>query len=348
MADAGVRVHYAEGHTPSQTVNLLLSPVLLVWYRVRGFRILHIHWLFQFSLPWAREQPWARLAMDVWFRLYLFVAVHLGYEIVWTAHDLLPFDQVFSDDVRARDLLIAKTRAIVALSNASAVELRSLGAKNVYVIPFGSYLVPYPVNFSRDDARSSLGFSATDVVVTLMGRIERYKGADLLLMAIQRLPSTSKIKVMIVGSCIDDVYRDELVRLAEACKGRAILNLEWVPEDQLARYLQSSDFAAFPFRDITNSSSIILAESFGLPVVIPDLRMLGDVPVDTAIRYAPESEPETDSLLAALVKAEQLSESEYHDMSAAATTWAHSSDWSSVSRQTIDVYASVLGTANGE
>jgi hypothetical protein len=76
--------------------------------------------------------------------------------------------------------------------------------------------------------------------------------------------------------------------------------------------------------------------------------MLGDVPVDTAIRYAPESEPETDSLLAALVKAEQLSESEYHNMSIAATTWAHSSDWSSVSRQTIEVYASILETANGE
>jgi glycosyltransferase involved in cell wall biosynthesis len=202
------------------------------------------------------------------------------------------------------------------------------------------------MNFSRDDARSSLGFRSTDVVVTLMGRIERYKGADLLLMAAQRLPLTSRIKVMIVGSCIDDVYRDELVRLAESLEGRAVLNLEWVPEDELARYLQSSDFAAFPFRNITNSSSVILAESFGLPVVIPDLQMLRDIPVATAIRYASESEPATDSLLAALVSAEHLSDSVYHDMSAAATTWAHSSDWSSVSRQTIEVYASVLESAN--
>jgi glycosyltransferase involved in cell wall biosynthesis len=327
-------------------LNLLLSPVLLVWYRIRGFRILHIHWLFQFSLPWARDQRWARLIMEGWFRLCLFVAVHVGYAIVWTAHDLLPFDQVFRDDARARDLLIVKARAIIALSNASADELRSLGAKNVHVVPFGSYLVPYPMNFSRDDARSSLGFRSTDVVVTLMGRIERYKGADLLLMAAQRLPLTSRIKVMIVGSCIDDVYRDELVRLAESLEGRAVLNLEWVPEDELARYLQSSDFAAFPFRNITNSSSVILAESFGLPVVIPDLQMLRDIPVATAIRYASESEPATDSLLAALVSAEHLSDSVYHDMSAAATTWAHSSDWSSVSRQTIEVYASVLESAN--
>jgi glycosyltransferase involved in cell wall biosynthesis len=344
VTDAGVRVHYTDGHTPSQTLNLLLSPVLLVWYRIRGFRILHIHWLFQFSLPWAREQHWARLVMGAWFRLYLFVAAHLGYEIVWTAHDLLPFDQVFRDDIQARDLLIAKARAIIALSNASAIQLRSLGAKNVHVVPFGSYLDPYPMNFSRDDARTSLGFGPTDVVVTLIGRVERYKGADLLLQAVKHLPPTSKIKVMVVGSCIDDVYRGELVQLAKNVEDRAILNLEWVPDDELARYLQSSDFAAFPFRDITNSSSVILAQSFGLPVVIPDMQMLRDVPNSTAIRYAPESDGGSDPLLAALESAEHLSNAEYHDMSTAASAWAESNDWTNAARQTIAVYASILGS----
>lgn len=344
VSDAGVRVQYAGGRTPSQTLNLLLSPALLVWYRVRGFRILHIHWIFQFSLPWARQGQWARRVMEWWFHLYLFTAVHLGYEIVWTAHDLLPFDQLFRDDARARDMLISKSRAIIALSNASADELRSLGARNVHVVPFGSYLDPYPVNILRDDARAGLGFSPTDVVVTLVGRIERYKGADLLLTAVRRLPPTSRIKVMIVGSCIEDVYREELVRLAVGLEGKAVLNLEWVPDDELARYLQSSDFAAFPFRDITNSSSVILAESFGLPVVMPDMQMLRDVPKATAIRYTPESESDTDSLLTALLSAEHLSDAEYNDMSAAASTWAHSSDWSSAARQTIEVYTSLLGS----
>lgn len=345
VSGAGVRVHYADGPTPSQTLNLLLSPILLAWYRARGFRLLHVHWIFQFSLPWARETRWARCAMEWWFRFYLFCASHLGYDVIWTAHDLLPFDQIFRDDTRARDLLIANSRAIIALSNASAEVLRSLGAKNVHVVPFGSYLDPYPVNISRDEARSVLGFGSGDVVITLMGRIERYKGADRLLAAMGQLPTTSRIKVMIVGSCSEDLYREELLALSDGVKGRAVLSLEWVPDDELARYLQSSDFAAFPFREITNSSSVILAASFGLPVVIPDMQMLRDVPSASAIRYEQESDPAIDSLVEALLIAENLPDAEYRAMSAAATSWARGSDWSTVARKTIEVYTSILEDA---
>ena len=39
----------------------------------------------------------------------------------------------------------------------------------------------------------------------------------------------------------------------------------------MATYLEAADFAAFPFRAVTNSSSVLLAQSFGLPVLIPDL-----------------------------------------------------------------------------
>ncbi len=81
---------------------------MLGWWRPRGFRILHIHWVFQFSLPWARRAKWARQLMEWWFAAYLVVAGALGYEIIWTAHDLLPHQPVFADDARARDRLLSK------------------------------------------------------------------------------------------------------------------------------------------------------------------------------------------------------------------------------------------------
>jgi glycosyltransferase involved in cell wall biosynthesis len=343
VADAGVKVRYADGPTPSHTLNLVLAPLLLVWYRLRGFCILHIHWTFQFYLPWARGKPWARQVMQWWFRLYIFIADFIGYEIVWTAHDIFPYDQIFNDDGRAQDLLIASSRAIVALSSASADKLRSLGAKNVYVVPFGSYVEPYAVTMTKDEARASLGFDAGDVIVIFTGRVERYKGVDLLLIAIGRLPPTSRIKVMVVGPCTDDAYRVEVESLAEDIGGRALLNLQWVSDNELGHKLRASDFAAYPFRSITNSSSIILAESFGLPVVIPDVAMLRDVPSDTAIRYTPKDDVETDALLAALQEAEHLSDADYREMSAAASTWAHSNDWTSVAQLMTNVYKTVLG-----
>ncbi|MGC2174640.1 MAG: glycosyltransferase family 4 protein [Acidimicrobiales bacterium] len=333
----GVRVRYTKGPTPSQSLNIILSPVVLMWYRARGFRILHVHWLFQFSLPWARRQQWARQLMEWWFDLYLRTAQLLGYRIVWTAHDLLPHEQIFADDRRARDSLLSKTSAVIALSESTAIELRSLGARLVRVIPIGPYADPYPVRLTREEARASIGFSDDDVVVSLIGRVEEYKGVEELLAAIAELPSSSKIKLLLVGYCPEQNLRERVNRLIGETRGRTVSRLEWVPDEDLARYYQATDVAVFPFREITNSASLLLAQSFAKPVVIPDLPALRDIPGDAVTRY----EPGADSLLAALERVEHLSEAEYLKMSAAGLAWATRFDWTYVARETIATYEEV-------
>lgn len=331
---SGVRVRYTKGPTPSQTLNILLAPAVLMWHRTRGYRILHIHWVFQFSLPWARRRQWARQLMEWWFGLYLRTAQSLGYEIVWTAHDLIPHEQVFANDCRARDLLLSKAKVVIALSEATATELRGLGARLVHVIPIGPYADPYPVTLTREEARQSFGFGDDDVVMALIGRIEEYKGADLLLLAVAQLPTSSKIRLLLAGFCPNETYRKELNRLVSETSGRTIARLQWVPDEDLAHYFQATDFAVFPFREITNSASVLLAQSFGKPIVIPDLPTLRDIPSDAAIRFDPGVGP----LVSALQRAENFSEAEYRDMSTAGLAWATRSDWANVARETIETY----------
>lgn len=337
----GVRVRYATGPTPSQTLNIFLSPLVLIWCRFRGYNILHIHWVFQFSLPWARQHRWALKLMEWWFGLYLRTARSLGYKIVWTAHDLLPHERIFEDNRRARDLLLSVASRVIALSEATADELRALGARHVSVIPIGSYADPYPVTLTTKEARASFGFDDDDVVVSLIGRVEPYKGADLLLRATALLPTTSKIKVLLAGSCPDGQYRDELTRLANEAGGRVVVNFRWVPDDDLARYLQATDIAVFPFREISNSGSILLAQSFARPVIIPKFSVLSDIPGDTAIRV----DAGIDSLVAALQRAERLTEAEYRDMSEASLAWATRTDWTTIARETIETYESACNSS---
>jgi len=272
--------------------------------------------------------------MEWWFSLYLRTAQSVGYAIVWTAHDLLPHEQVFADDSRARDLLLSKVKVVIALSDATATELRALGARLVRVIPIGPYANRYPVKLTRNEARASFGFNDDDVVVALIGRIEEYKGADLLLMAIAQLPASSRIKLLIAGYCPNQGYREKVNRLISETPGRVAAKLEWVPDEDLARYFQATDVAVFPFRAITNSASLLLAQSFGKPIVIPNLPALADIPSNAAIRFDPGVGP----LVAALQQAEMLSESDYRDMSAAGLAWATRFDWANVARETIETY----------
>jgi glycosyltransferase involved in cell wall biosynthesis len=338
----GVRVQYTDGPTPSQTLNLALAPALLTWWRMRGFRILHIHWTFQFWLPWARGALWARRTMEWWFALYLRVAQLLGFSIVWTAHDLLPFEPVFANDLRAREVLLSKAKVVIALSDATAAELRQLGARHVSVIPHGPFDSPYPVTLTKDEARASFGFTADDVVMTLIGRIEPYKGVDLLLQAACALPPSSRIKIVIAGSCSNESERSELLRLSSHAGTRVTSHFEWVPTEDVARYLQATDFAVFPFRTISNSGSVILAQSFGLPVLISNLSALRDIPDEVAVRF----EPDVDSVVAAMLLAEGLSGTQRRRMSEAGRAWSQRISWAEIALATVDVYERARLTSN--
>jgi glycosyltransferase involved in cell wall biosynthesis len=335
---AGAEVRYVEGPSRSQTFNLLVAPLMLARYRLLGYRILHIHWVFQFSLPWARRAAMARRVMQWWFWFCLWSADTLGYRIVWTAHDLLPHDQVFFDDCRARGYLIDRADAVIALSHASAADLVELGASDVRVIPLGSYTEPYPTMLGRQAAKNELGLVADDVVVLLIAKIERYKGADLLLEAAASLPPSSPVKVVVAGACTDAAYRAILFELARRAGARAIVRLDRIPDEEMATYLVAADFAAFPFRKVTNSSSVLLAQSFGLPVLIPNLASLRDVPEEAALRYDPLER----GLVETLERAGRLTDQRRSDMGRVAKQYADAMDWPSAARLHLEMYAKLL------
>lgn len=340
FAALGVRVAFDEGPTPSHTLNVALRPLLLAWYRLRGFTVLHIHWVFHFSLPWAKGRPWARRLMERWFGLYLRTATLLGYTVVWTAHDLLPHTPVFDDDRRARGRLLRAARLVIALSESTAEELRGLGARAVRVIPIGPYADQYPVTLDRPRARASFGFDDGDLVVSLVGRIEHYKGADLLALAATQLPADSRVRVLLAGICVDEDYAQTLRSLAADSAGRVVVDLRWIPDEDIARYFLATDAALFPFRSITNSASVILAQSFATPVVIPDLPALGDVPPGAAIRYDPATTPLTE----VLERLESTSADERAAVAAAGAAWANRTTWRHIAEETLEAYREAAST----
>jgi glycosyltransferase involved in cell wall biosynthesis len=334
----GVDVRYLEGPTRSHTVNLALGPLVLAWWRLRGYRLMHLHWVYGFSLPWARTRRWAPRCMQKWFGVWLWACDILGLRLVWTAHNLLPHEPVFADDRAGRRRLVDHCDAVIAHSPETAAELRQYGANNVAVIPQGGYRDLYPQTLERAEARDRLGLRGEDFVVAFVGSVHPYKGVDLLIDAMAMLPPEPPTRLVVAGGCSDADYRSSLEAAARRAGDRVRLSLGRVPDDDLQVYLRAADVAAFPFRNVTNTGSILLALGFGVPVVIPDLPQLAGVPAAAATRYSGG----VSGLAHALRQLSTAAEADRRDQAAAATSFVSSRSWDEVAEATLAVYAQAL------
>ncbi|MCB0976792.1 MAG: glycosyltransferase [Acidimicrobiales bacterium] len=332
----GVRWHYLDGPTSSQTLNTALLPVMLTLHRLCGDRVLHVHWVYPFSLVWARSRA-ARRMMRAWFTFVLFVARALGFRIVWTAHNLLPHDKVFDDDAAARRALVRSAGTVIVHQEWAADEVRNLGGSEVLVIPQGPYrAAPAP---SRSEARRRLGLPADASVVVAFGRVEKYKGIDLLIDAVVGGEEPLPVHLLVVGECRTEALRR---RLIDAARGhdRVHLQLRYQTDEELALALAAADVAAFPFHSITNSASIPTALAAGLPAVIPDLPALAHLADEAVIRYAATGGLE--ALAAALRRAAEMTPAQLNERSQAAAESVAGDSWDAAGEATARAYRRLL------
>ncbi len=335
MGRLGARVTYLGRLTPSHTLNLILLPAELAARRAVGARLVHLHWVFDFSPPGSSRWSVLRRLAQLWFVLWLRTLRLLGMRLVWTAHNALPHGRVFADDVSARRSLVRASDLVFAHSPAVLAELAALGAtaRRSVVIPHGPFGpaapgVPLRVPGHGDQVRQLLFF----------GKVEEYKGVEDLLAAAAMMPADLPARLTIVGQCDDQSLRSRLRALARAAGGRVVLRLERVPEDEITGLLAASDVVVLPFRRITTSGSAMLALAHGRPLIVPGLAALADLPPAAVIRY----DGSIPSLAAALTEAARAGRPVLAAMSAAATAHASGTSWPEISARTLAEMASLL------
>lgn len=319
----GASVRYAGELTASRTFNLLLLPAELAVLRARGWAILHLHWVFGFGFPWARRVPAARRLAQLWFRLVLVWARLLGIRIVWTAHNALPHERVFHDDVRARRALVAASDLVLAHSEATVEALRGLGAepRRNEIVPHGP-LEPEP---DRELQRSP-GEGVPPVRLLFFGRVAEYKGVEDLLAAVAELDDSVRIELTVAGECPDPALRARLEQLASLDGERVSLRFEYLGDAELAAALASADAVVLPFRRVTTSGSALLAMSHRRPVVLPDLPAFADLPEEAVVRY----DGSADDLGRALSELARWSPQQFEAMGNAAAAYVGSTSWSEI------------------
>lgn len=328
LAELGVRARYLGRPTPSHTLNLLLLPLELVAGRLRGARIVHLHWVHAFAFTGAGRSSVLRHASRAWFGIWLLAIRAAGLRLVWTAHNVLPHAPVFPDDVEARLALVKACDLVIAHAPAALAELSALGAapRRAAIIPHGPLAGPASAGQPR-----RVGAGTCPVRFLLFGRVEAYKGADDLVAAFAALPPDVQAELTIAGECRDPALRAALHDAGRAAGRRVTLRLDRIPDDDVSPLLEAADAVVLPFRRVTTSGSAVLALGHGRPLVVPDLAAFADLPDAAVVRY----DRTTAGLTAALARLARAGRGELAAMSAAALGYASGLSWPDIAARTV-------------
>ena len=336
MAKRGAHPFYLGQLTPSRTLNLLLLPLELACQRSRGGRVLHLHWVFAFTLPGAQRFPALRHVAAVWFRIWLRSARLLGVHVVWTAHNVLPHQPVFPDDAATRRFLVARSDLVLAHSPATLADLAKLGAvpARSALVRHGPFAPPVPAASLRRPGSGSDGYRQ----FLFFGQVEEYKGVEDLLRAFASLPGNVPAQLTVAGECGDPGLRSRLWELAGQCGGRAVLRLEHVPDAAVTPLIAAADAVVLPFRRVTTSGSAMLAMTHGRPLIVPDLPALTDLPARAVVRY----DGTCPGLTAALADVARADPGHLAAMSAAALACSAETSWRDIAAATLAEMTSLL------
>jgi len=294
----------------------------------------HIHWL---SKCFVTERPWLTALLGVRLLVELAVLKMLGVTVVWTVHNRLEHRRrtprvervTKSLAVRLIDSLVVHCEtAREAVYETFALSPR--GRTDVVVVPHGHYIDSYPNEVPRTDARERFGYGPDETVLLFFGQIRPYKNVLTLIEAFCRL-SNPGARLLVVGNPWTDDLAAAIKESANDNLGaRAIL--EFVPEDDVQWYMNAADVVVFPYEVLT-SGSVILAMSFGRPVIAPDTGCVGELlgPSDNL-----HCEPTVTSLSASMADALNA---ELKSIGAQNRSRVERLDWHAIARRTRQFYA---------
>jgi beta-1,4-mannosyltransferase len=234
--------------------------------------VLHLHWT-NTVLAGVPADGVAAATEEFLARLDRFHAS--GGRLVWTVHNVLPHDSVRPDDEAALQRALAERADaihILAADTAAAVTgYFALPPDRTFHVPHPSYIGAYETTLTREEARFQLDLDVDDTVYALVGAIKPYKGLDDLLTAFDELyAEDSRRRLVVAGAPDHDAVTTAFVRRCERHPG-ILVRAARLPAAEMAVCLRAADAVVLPYRRTLNSGVLLLAYTFGLPVVAPDV-----------------------------------------------------------------------------
>lgn len=240
--------------------------------------IVHLDWIYQFYITTPTSIKQINTLMTamraVIFILDLFIVSLSSTGMVWTIHDINDYKEKRqrSERVVYEALFVFSDELVTKCDSACQIlseKYLLIEKDDFHVIRDGNYIDVYPDEITRKEAREALSVDEESFVFLFFGLIKEYKGVDLLIDAFHK-SDLNEAELWIVGNPAEDSLETELSKKVTD-DDNITLKLEYVPAEDVQKYMNMSDILVLPFREILNSGSVYLGMTFGLPIIAPEI-----------------------------------------------------------------------------
>lgn len=239
--------------------------------------ILHFHYIQSF---YAWNLKYARLDWVIRLARNLLLAKSLGLVSVFTLHNLKPSSSLQPAwvDLLAHRLVINLCDCVIVhCEKARRLLEESYGRRQkVFIVEHPNYIGQYLDDIGRQEARMRLKIEDGSKVLAFVGGIRPNKGIENLISVFQKMTDPD-LRLLIAGS--NDRFPEYAYKLEQMVKEdkRIIWQPGFIPSDQMQIYYRAADLIVLPFKQVLTSGSVMLALSFGNPVIVPGLGCVSEL-----------------------------------------------------------------------
>jgi beta-1,4-mannosyltransferase len=183
--------------------------------------------------------------------------------------------------------------------------------------------------WSRRASRAALQLPQRAFTLLFFGGIRPYKNVPRLLDAFRQLPG-DHIQLVVAGLPSLGVTAQQLEQQAQV-DPRVSLDLTFIPEADVPKFMAAADLVVLPFHSILNSGSVLLALSHNRAVLAPRMGALPEIQAQVGTRWLRLYDGEiSTTVLSAALHEPAPQEDDRPDLTAF--------DWEPIAERTVEFY----------
>ena len=305
--------------------------------------VFHLHWQNIVTAPAKTAYEHRKLAKSFIQKLLHYKS--LGGKLFWTIHNKLPHDIKFKNSEIEFHEKLAEIADTILMHDLNSIDIvkkeYKLDRNKVKIIKHGNYVDSYPNVINSIQSRKLLNIPADNMVFGFVGQLRPYKGLNEFIEASIKMVKTPNVSAIIAGK---PVWPYTNGKITTRCQLHSNIDVfeGFVPDEELQLYLNSSDFIVLPYKDILTSGSVLLAASFGKPIVVPDIPAFTSLKKEGFVfTYDPNVH---DSLFNLLQELSSLGKEQISGISEKALKYAISLPWDTLSKELANTIADSITT----